>query len=658
MNCALAANLPLLIPSRPMALRQFISQVRRVSIKHFAVDLLIMISCTYMALYLRVGSEGFFEYHSLLYFYLPIVLATRVLVMIGFGCYSVMWRYISTVDAVRLARAVLISAALVIALTFFLPSEFARLPRSIYIIDAVLTVLGLMGARLYRRYLYEGKATRQIRSGKRMLIYGAGQNGRLLAHRYKSDASLDTHVIGFIDDDPSKANLVINGVPVLGDRRILSESIEKHHISQVIVAIPQVTGDLLREIVMATRIHNIRPLLTNKMTPFSEKRKVDIIRQIELSDLLNRPPREMDLQPVRDMIRGKCVLVTGAGGSIGSELARQIMSSEPARLLLLDHSEYALYEIDKELRLSTHGTEHVVPLLLDLKDEAAVRSALRGYAPQVVFHAAAYKHVHLVEANSFSAIANNVEGTRILLSACRDIDVKAFVQVSTDKAVNPAGVMGATKRVCELLVTSEARETGRRYCSVRFGNVLGSSGSLIPLLQSQIENGGPVTITHPDMSRFFMLIPEAVSLVLKAGSIANPGDINVLRMGEPVKIVDIARSLIALMGKTEEEIPIVFTGLRPGEKMFEELYLRGDELKTEHPDILTLPNGDSSQLVSLDEIQRLRSRVKAMVVAACEGKQEALFILNELVNSNYTPSPDESKDQGLLTFTPRVHGRN
>jgi FlaA1/EpsC-like NDP-sugar epimerase len=321
-----------------------------------------------------------------------------------------------------------------------------------------------------------------------------------------------------------------------------------------------------------------------------QPKSISLYREIELKDLLSRPSTSIDVALVRQMIEGKTVLITGAGGSIGAELSRQVERFNPACLLLLDHSEFNLYEIDKELRPSS-DTDRVKPLLLDIKDRGLLRKTFEKYKPQVVFHAAAYKHVHLVEANPAPAILNNILGTRNLIELSMEFNVERFLLVSTDKAVNPVGVMGATKRVCELITSEAGHRTRKPYSSVRFGNVLGSSGSLIPLLKSQIEEGGPVTLTHPDMARYFMLIPEAVSLVLMSSILSQPGDINVLRMGEPLKIVDLAKSLMALMGRTENEIPIVFTGVRPGEKMFEELYLTGDEIETRHADILTVQHG-------------------------------------------------------------------
>lgn len=598
--------------------------------RHILSDGVIIALCLFASLFLRLGTVRFEEYFSAGLFFLPIVLVVRLVCMYLFGCYRIIWRYTSISDGMQIAKAVGLSMLILLAFSFLTPVQ--TLPRSVYFIDAVLAMLALMGMRLGRRVSHESKSSRQVRGGKRTLIYGAGNNGRLLANRFRSDAGLGTHLVGFIDDDVEKQRSIIAGVPVLGTRDQLREMIAKEDISQLIVAIPGLSGSVLMEIVAATRPFNIQPRVMTQLTV--GKKEVETYREINVADLLNRPARAVDLQSVKEMIQGKRVLVTGAGGSIGSELSRQIMNHDPGRLMLLDHSEFNLYEIDTELRVSTQDTQRVVPLLIDVKDKDSLTMAMREYSPEIVFHAAAYKHVHLVEGNPYSSILNNVYGTQVLLDACEEVGVETFVLISTDKAVNPAGIMGATKRICELLTTIKALRTGKQYCSTRFGNVLGSSGSLIPLLQKQISEGGPVTVTHPDMTRFFMLIPEAVSLVLKAATISRPGDISVLKMGEPVKILDVARSLLALCGKTEAEVPIMFTGLRPGEKMFEELYIRGDELKTEHPDILTLPNGDSP-LQSAAEIETVLSSVGRMVEAAKRGSKEALFELNELVKSKY-----------------------
>lgn len=596
----------------------------------------------FVATYLRMGHR-FDEYLNPFLLFLPAVIVVRVASLYFFGAYRVMWRYFSASDVMALVEAIGLSTLILIAASFMAPAKLLVLPRSVYFIDAAISLLLLLAVRLNSRMRNERAAKRGLVHGRRTIIYGAGNNGRLLAQRFRSDTSLGVHLVGFIDDDRGKFGAKLSGVPVLGSRADLKDLIEAHNVTELIIALPALPGELLREVVLTTRQFNIRPHITSRLTELSSRtsREVDIYRQIDLADLLNRPRREMDLTPVRDMIRGKRVLVTGAGGSIGSELARQILSYEPSCLILLDHSEFNLYAIDKELRLSTNDMERVVPLLIDLKERASMKNAFAAHAPEVVFHAAAYKHVHLVESNPFSSILNNILGTKILLECCREAGIRTFVQISTDKAVNPVGVMGMTKRVCELLVTEQALSTGFLYCSVRFGNVLGSSGSLVPLLQSQVLEGGPITITHRDMTRFFMLIPEAVSLVLKAATIARPGDINVLKMGEPVKIVDIARSILALYGKTEEDVPIIFTGLRPGEKMFEELYIRGDELQTENPDILILPNGDSHLQVGSKATADMLAKVDSVIEDANRADGTALTHLKQLARMDSLSSGDE-----------------
>lgn len=340
------------------------------------------------------------------------------------------------------------------------------------------------------------------------------------------------------------------------------------------------------------RISEVGPdKVEGKTRVFTESFEADF----PLEELLNRKAITVDKDPLKKMFQGKTVLITGAGGSIGSELSRQIAMIKPEKVIILDHSELNLFNIDSELREMDLQIS-IETLLMDIKDYQSLERIFKVYRPQMVFHAAAYKHVHLVENNPFTSIINNVVGTKNLVDLSLLNEVSTFVLVSTDKAVNPTSIMGASKRICELIVTEAARESQKRFCAVRFGNVLGSSGSLIPLLKSQIKKGGPVTITDKDMTRYFMMIPEAVSLILKSAEISRPGDINVLRMGEPVRILDLARKVIHLMGKTEEEIPIVFIGKRPGEKLYEELYLCGNELQTEHSDILVLPNGDGLRL--------------------------------------------------------------
>ncbi|MGZ6480610.1 MAG: polysaccharide biosynthesis protein [Bdellovibrionales bacterium] len=563
------------------------------SLRHMALDAVLIYFALYISLWMRLGEMRLEEHvHVLNRLALWFVLI-RLVTFLGFGVYQSLWRYISTYDATRLAAAVLASEPLMVSLTFVV--SIGTLPRSFFIIDAFVAPALLMSVRLLRRRLFEMKMAPQkgrVTLGK-MIIYGAGQNGRLLAQRLLNDPHRDRDLLGFIDDDPQKRDKNIQGLPVLGRHDELENILAKSGCTDLVVAITNPPADLMRELVILGRRLSVR---VQRISQFDGAQILNrgeaIYRQVELKDLLSRPSTEVDLPSLKSLMEGKTILVTGAGGSIGSELSRQIARFSPAKLLLLDHSEFNLYDIDRELRPDTSNFSAVVPLMLDIKDETSLAHVFETYKPSLVFHAAAYKHVHLVEANAAPSVLNNVRGTWNLLRLCEKFAVERFVMVSTDKAVNPVGAMGATKRVCEILTTLYGYRSKRPYSSVRFGNVLGSSGSLIPLLTKQIENGGPVTLTHPDMTRYFMLIPEAVSLVLMSATLSAPGDINVLKMGDPLRILDLAKSLMALMGKAEDEIDIAFTGVRPGEKMYEELYLTGDELTTRHADILTVPRAD------------------------------------------------------------------
>lgn len=585
---------------------------------------------------MRVGPNDFFSYFEIAKTYAIITLVCRTLVFYLFNVYGIFWRYISARDVLKIFQGVTLSSLIVIMLSFLLNEQFGHLPRSVYFIDALLCLFLLLAIRINRRIYYEFKNGDYHHGNiEKVLIYGAGFNGRTLANRFQADGKLGAKLVGFIDDDKKKQGLKISGVPVLAGHEELESYLKKFEINVFFIAISSLPREVLQKVVLTCAKNNVRPRVISDFYDKTESGRFNFARSVELKDLLKRPARGLDLDKIEALVKNKKVLVTGAGGTIGAELSRQIFANSPSRLLLLDHSEFNLFTIDKELRTSTDSTSRVVPLLIDLKDSNAVDVVLKKYRPDVVIHAAAYKHVHLVELNPGPSILNNVKGTLNILLASKNIGVQNFVLISTDKAVNPVGVMGSTKRACELLVTAMAIESKKHYCSVRFGNVLGSSGSLIPTLQSQIDKGGPVTITHQDMTRFFMLIPEAVSLVLTAASNSHPGDVNILKMGDAIKIVDIARSLIALNGKTEEEVPIVFTGIRPGEKMYEELYIRGDELKTDHPDILTLPMGDSAIFNMPEGLSTYFSLVDKMIKFAEENDERAVHVLMEIVKSQF-----------------------
>ncbi|MCB0390360.1 MAG: polysaccharide biosynthesis protein [Bdellovibrionales bacterium] len=603
-------------------------------IVHALFDAVVISLSLYLSFWLRVGDELHTIYWPIFLRFLPLYIPIRLLVFYFMGVYKIFWRFVTSNDAMLLAKSVALSSAVLLGISYLI--EIKELPRSVFIMEMIISTLGLMGSRLLRRQQFERSYSKDVKlQGRRTLIYGAGFNGRTLAKRFKQDYSMRTNVIAFLDDDPEKLGKSVESVKVYGTIDDLANCIENLNIEKVIISITDPSGELIRNILAVTKKYNIKPQIVST----KDSKNANLIRSLELKDLLNRPQRHIDFSSIRKLIEGQTVLVTGAGGSIGSELARQIWSFGPRQLLLLDHNEFSLYAIDNELRLDPQSSHRVIPLLIDLKDSDLLETALREHKPSIVFHAAAYKHVHLVQANPFSAILNNILGTKNLYEICESLKVKTCVLISTDKAVNPVGVMGATKRVCEMMTTAMGQTTKNTYCAVRFGNVLGSSGSLIPLIQKQIQEGGPVTVTHQDMTRYFMLIPEAVSLVLNAAILSKPGDLQVLKMGEPIKILDIVKSLISYMGFSEDEMPIEFIGLRPGEKMFEELYISGKELKTDNPDILTVPKGDNLEL--FEQPQTLRKMVFAIVNQLCELSQnsdkKAIEILNEVVHNGLTP---------------------
>lgn len=582
------------------------AKVSRVNHRHFGPDIVVLAFSLYASLFLRLEWRDFLHYVPVLNRHLFLFISVQLACFLAFDVYDIIWRYVSGRDGVKILKAVAASSVCLLATTYLV--DIGRLPRAVFFIDFCLASLLVIGLRFARRVVYErtsGQAV--INEGRRTLILGAGTNGRTLCHRFNTDVDAGYRVIGFVDDDPQKINRYVGGISVFGPLKNLPTILKELRAQEVVIALSRPSADLLRDTIVACRPFGIRPRLVAALAwNAREKKALDLLREVQLEDLLHRPRHRMDAGVIKAFVQGATVLVTGAGGSIGKEISRQIAELGPKRLLLLDHSELNLFEIDRELGSAA------IPFLRDIKDKSGLRSVFEKHRPEIVIHAAAYKHVALVEANPAASVLNNVLGTRNLVELAEEYEVARFIQVSTDKAVNPAGVMGATKRVCELLVTEAGQRTGRLFCSVRFGNVLGSSGSLVPLLTNQIQSGGPVTITHVEMQRYFMLIPEAVFLVLKAAIIAEPGDIAVLEMGEPVRIVDIARHLIALLGKTEEECPIVFTQPGPGEKISEELYLRGDEIRTTDPDILVLPRGDSGDTMG----ERLSDQVAELVEAA------------------------------------------
>ena len=503
-----------------------------------------------------------------------------------FRVYRVSWSHVSLYELPRFVKSVaLVSATFLLFRMFYDGSNpYLRVPISVVALEGTLTLLGFLGVRFLRRWTREVTRTRlrgMRERSEKVLILGAGELARLTAREIRTHADIDMDVVGFVDDDPTKRGLEIEGAPVLGGFDLLAPLYARYRFATALLAVADLPVAQKRALAEVCERLDVRLRVVPASGAFiTGKVKVSEIRELAIEDLLGRPVRDLArgdplLAPAYG---GKRVAVTGAGGSIGSELCRQLVSLAPARLILVDHDENNVFHIEGELRRRFPGLD-VVPRILDVRAREKLERAFAELRPDVVLHAAAYKHVPLMELNPYEAIENNVLGTRNVAEAAVQAGAERFVLISTDKAVNPTSVMGATKRLAELSVRLLAeRSPGTRFACVRFGNVLGSRGSVIPTFQEQIRRGGPVTVTHPEVTRYFMTIPEATQLVLKAGTLADRAPVFVLDMGEPVKIVDLARQMIRLSGFTEEQIPICFVGLRPGEKLYEELLIAGDDV--------------------------------------------------------------------------------
>ena len=514
---------------------------------------------------------------------LPWVVATQTAVFLGFGLYRGIWRYASVPDLQRIVVAAVV-AVTATALVLTLLQLPLVVPRSAFVLDPILLVMLMGGSRLaYRTWKERRMVSLGALNARPVLILGAGDAGATLAKELAKSA--EWRVVGLLDDNAGKLGRWIHGLPVMGRLEQLPELARRLAVQHAIVAMPAASHTERRRAVDLCASAGVKPLTVPAFDDLVSGRvTVSAIREVELDDLLGRDPVLLDEASLHQLITGKTVLVTGAGGSIGAELCRQIARFSPARLVMLDLSEFALYQIEQEF--AVHFADTALTCAIgDVKDRARVDQLLAEHRPAVVFHAAAYKHVPLMEDdNAWQAVQNNAGGTLTLAEAAIAHGVETFVLISTDKAVNPTNVMGASKRLAEMVCQALQREGGTRFVIVRFGNVLGSAGSVVPKFKAQIAEGGPITVTHPEITRYFMSIPEAAQLVLQAGTMGSGGQIFVLDMGEPVRIVDLAHAMIRLSGFSDDDIPIVFTGLRPGEKLYEELLADAEATEpTPHP---------------------------------------------------------------------------
>ena len=552
------------------------------------------------------------------------VIGIKLTTFVVFGFYNRWWRYVSTRDMWGAARGVAVGSLLAyLALYAFPPTHTSKLPNRIAAVDLLLLLAFVAGSRLLARTLIERPQGGLVARGKEVLIVGAGDAAQLLIREMQRNRQLAYTPIGLVDDDPRKKNLRIHGVRVLGTTDELAHILRDNKADEVLIAMPSAPGELRRKVVELTRgegvpvktLPGLHELIVGDLNLAGQ------IRPVQVEDVLGREQVDVDLQVTAAYVRDRAVLVTGAGGSIGSELCRQLARLGASRLILVEQGESALYELEREL-VDERNFAAAIPVLADCGDLPKMRQVFERYRPAVVFHAAAYKHVPMLESNPLQAVSNNVLATRVMAQVAVEAGVERFVMISTDKAANPKNLLGQSKAICEWIVESFALrdDVETRFVAVRFGNVLGSSGSVIPIFRRQIERGGPVTVTHPEMTRFFMTIPEASSLVVQAGAIGGRGQVYVLDMGKPVKILDLARQMIELSGRTEEQVPIAFVGARAGEKLHEELW-NGDEDvgPTSHPKIMRAarPVIDSEWLDDeLAELERLVSEGDTLGVTA------------------------------------------
>ncbi len=613
-----------------------------------AVDLFLIVTSVLASFALRLELGNAFMYYLPSAWIMAIAaLVIKPTVYYLFGLYRRYWVYAS-IREMRLILFATLSAsasvAIVVLLVYAAGGMPRGFPRSVIGIDWLLSLFSVGGLRIIVRVLSESGQVSQKSDGlagaRRVVIVGAGDAGVLVVREMQRNPQLHMLPVGFVDDDKEKIDKEIHGVPVAGRLEELLSVVDKYYAHEVVIAIPTAPGHVVR---LVTHLCRSRDIPFRTMPGMYEliggSLSVSRLRNVDISDLLRREPVWIDDDSPTRVLRGKRILVTGAGGSIGLELCRQIARWGPAQLALLGHGENSIFDALLELR-EDHPNLPLVPIIADIRDVDRIHDVLSSFRPEAIFHAAAHKHVPLMELNIEEAVTNNVLGTKSVVEAALACGTERLVLISTDKAVQPKSVMGATKRMAEMIVRDAADRSGRPFVSVRFGNVLGSRGSIVPIFKRQIAHGGPVTVTHPEMRRYFMTIPEAVHLVLQAAGMGVGGELFVLRMGDQVRILDLAEDLIRLSGfKPGEDIEIVFTGIRPGEKLSESLWDEGlDYRPTEHADIVCLE--ENGQLVG----EALDAAIDELVRLAHEGDKEAILgLLNERVPGSIlgqAPPPD------------------
>ncbi len=639
----------------------------------WAIDVVLMAVIPVIAFLLRTESlDDLVRYAAPLWLFTLLVLPLKSSIFIVTRLYNNYWPYAGEAE-LRLLSFSVASAVGAECLLFYgmvvplgyLPVGF---PRSMALLDGGLTILFVGGTRLLARLLGDNRSRPNgngAAPAKRVLIAGAGTAGLMVTRLLQENNEFGLTPAGFVDDDPDKIGKLIRGLKVLGPVSRLADILRADGISQVIIAMPSASGQVVRDVVIACEQCDVEsrtvPGLLDLMRGTA---RVEQFRNIQLEDLLRRGALRTDASDVAALIQGKRVMVTGAGGSIGAEVCRQVLDHRPSEIVLVGHGENSIFAIARELKARTDSTLlTIAPVVADVRILERMRSVFSTHLPDIVFHAAAHKHVGLMERNITDAVTNNILGTKTILECCLDNNTERFVMISSDKAVNPTSAMGVTKRVAELLVRSFAWRTGRRFTTVRFGNVLGSRGSVVPIFERQIENGGPITVTHPEVRRYFMTIPEAVQLVLQAATMGEGGEVFVLDMGEQIRVADLARDIIRLHGLREgRDVRIVYTGLTPGEKMSEELFYEDEQVgATAHDKIRVCRNG-THETLGLNP-HGLDDTVSRLFEAAGHGnEQQIVELLRILVPqfsrpAPFTPAGQEQQRKPERESEPALQGR-
>ena len=618
----------------------------------FGIDFVAIVVAFMISFLLRLDFSFDWQWFLRALVCLPFVALCEFLGLYLFGATRAAWRFISISDVWRILLALSVAQIPLVAMRLIVGSymddvetaQWFLIPVGVLFINWVLVVALCVGVRVLRRMIFEKANRLSFQTiGARAILIGSGSDAKQIAESLRNDAQSPFDLVGIMSESPEDAGRVIAGVPVLGNMEKMSQIVDKYEIEQAIIVESDNTAESLRGILDACAEASIKTKIIPRMNALISG-KVDIaqMREISVEDLLHRDPISLDKDEISRFLHGRRILVTGAGGSIGSELCRQVLAFEPTELVLLERCELFLYAIEREMREKAKSTK-IIARLVDICDESRLDEVFVESRPEVDFHAAAYKHVPLLEFNPGEAIRNNVEGTAAVADCALRRDVAAFVMISTDKAVNPTSVMGTSKRIAELYIQGMSGKGKTRFCAVRFGNVLGSTGSVLPLFRQQIRQGGPLTVTHADMVRYFMTIPEASQLVMQAAAMAQNGEIFVLDMGKPVKIVDLARDLIRLSGKTERDIPIVFSGVRPGEKLFEEIGFNEECMdRTRHPKIYVgkIHHVDLEQLKSdIADLSKLRdSQDNARVREAMHKIVPEMLAPEPIGSTEITPS--------------------